>query len=69
MFIDFNIGDENKQHLCYIHFNVKKGKKATQKQQEKIWVFYGEGTGNNQTYQKWFANFHAHRIMPHYHFC
>ena len=50
---------ENMQHFWHIMlYYFKRGKNATE-MQKKICAVSGEGAITGQTYQKWFAKFHA----------
>ena len=44
------------QHIMLYYFRIGKNAMGTQ---EKSSAVYGEGAVTNQTYQKWFAKFHA----------
>ena len=51
--------EENKQHFWHIMLYYFKKGKSTTEMQKKIGVVYGEGAVTDQTFQKWFAKFHA----------
>ena len=51
---------ESTQHFCHILlYYFKKGSNATETHTQKICAVYVEGAVTGQTYQNWFAKFHA----------